>query len=266
MILIYILIFIFGTIIGSFLNVVILRYNTGESIIKDGSRCFICGNKLKWHELIPIFSFLAQKGKCRNCKSKISIQYPIVELLTGLIFLLTFLKFQNTDYWLLTTGYYFLIFKLFYYWIIASLLIVIAVYDLRHQIIPNLFVYSFNILAFLNLFGIWNLEFGIFKTWYFLAGIIFFSFFGLFWLISKGAWMGLGDAKLALGIGWLLGFSKGLLALMLAFWIGAAVGIFLLIFFKKSYNIKSKLAFGPFLVLGTLIAFLFGEAIISLII
>ncbi|MBU4477315.1 prepilin peptidase [Candidatus Parcubacteria bacterium] len=254
MILIYILIFIFGTIIGSFLNVVILRYNTGESIIKDGSRCFICGNKLKWHELIPIFSFLAQKGKCRNCKSKISIQYPVVEIITGLLFLATFLV---TRYSLLVTGYYFLIF---------SLLIIIAVYDFRHQIIPNLFVYSFNILAFLNLFGIWNLEFGIFKTWHFLAGIIFFSFFGLFWLISKGAWMGLGDAKLALGIGWLLGFSKGLPALMLAFWIGAAVGIFLLFFFKKSYNIKSKLAFGPFLALGTLIAFLFGEAIISLII
>jgi len=248
--------------VGSFLNVVILRYNTGESIVKDGSRCFICGNKLKWHELIPIFSFIAQKGKCRNCKSKISIQYPIVELLTGLIFLLIF----NFNFLILNQFSNFLIFKLFYYWIIASLLIVIAVYDFRHQIIPNFFVYSFNILAFLNLFGIWSLEFGIFKTWYFLAGIIFFSFFGLFWLISKGKWMGLGDAKLALGIGWLLGFSKGLPALMLAFWIGAAVGIFLLIFFKKSYNIKSKLAFGPFLALGTLIAFLFGEAIISLII
>lgn len=252
MILIYILIFIFGTIIGSFLNVVILRYNTGESIIKDGSRCFICGNKLKWHELIPIFSFLAQKGKCRNCKSKISIQYPIVELLTGLIFLATFLV---TRYSLLVTGYYFLIF---------SLLIIIAVYDFRHQIIPNAFVYSFIAFSF---FSPIVTRYTLHVTGYdYIAGFVFSAFFGLMWLISSGKWMGLGDAKLALGIGWLLGFSKGLPALMLAFWIGAAVGIFLLFFFKKSYNIKSKLAFGPFLALGTLIAFLFGEAIISLII
>jgi leader peptidase (prepilin peptidase)/N-methyltransferase len=260
-----IFVFILGAIIGSFLNVVILRHNTGESIIKGGSRCFICGNKLKWRELIPIFSFIAQKGKCRNCGSKISLQYPLVEFLTGLVFLLVFLKFYATFYFLLSTFYYFIIF---------SILIVIAVYDLRHQIIPNEFVYSFITLSFFSiffenwdLFRNFKLEIRNFDLWsQFLAGIIFFAFFGLMWLAPRGKWMGLGDAKLALGIGWLFGFSKGITALLLAFWIGAAVGIFLLIFFKKSYNIKSKLAFGPFLALGTLIAFLFGETIINLII
>ncbi len=243
--------FILGTIIGSFLNVVILRYNTGESVVQTGSRCFSCGKKLKWHELIPILSFIIQQGRCRNCKSKISIQYPIVEFLTGLIFLLTF---QITHYSLLITGYYFIIF---------SLLIVIAVYDVRHQIIPNGFVYAFDILAFLNLFQVSSFKFQVSS---FFAGIIFFSFFGLLWLLSKGTWMGFGDAKLALGIGWLMGSIKGILALILSFWTGAVVGIFLLFFLKDKYNIKSKIAFGPFLILGALIAFFFGNVIIKLII
>ncbi len=239
-------VFILGTIIGSFLNVVILRYNTRESVVKTGSRCFSCGKKLKWHELIPILSFIIQRGKCRNCKSKISIQYPIVEFLTGLIFLLVFLKFQNTDYWLLTTGYYFIIF---------SILIIIAVYDLRHQIIPNAFIYPFIILSF---FSSIIMRYGLRVTGYdYIAGLIFFCFFASLWLFSKGQWMGFGDAKLVLGIGWLLGISKGILALLVSFWLGAAVGILLLIFLKKRYNMKSRIAFGPFLVFGTVIAFFF---------
>ncbi|MBU2263542.1 prepilin peptidase, partial [Patescibacteria group bacterium] len=150
---VYVFVFILGTIVGSFLNVVILRYNTGQSVIKGGSKCFSCGKNLKWHELIPVVSFIIQKGRCRNCKSRISIQYPIVELLTGLIFLLTF---HVTGYSLLITNYYFIIF---------SLLIVIAVYDLRHQIIPNGFVYAFIILSLFaiflencNLEFVWNLD------------------------------------------------------------------------------------------------------------
>lgn len=241
-------IFILGTIIGSFLNVVILRYNTGESVVKTGSRCFSCGKKLKWHELIPILSFIIQRGRCRNCKSKISIQYPLVELLTGLIFVLIL----NSQFSILKTIYLFIVF---------SILLVIAVYDIRHQIIPNALVYSFNILAFLSLFQVSSFKFQVPS---FLAGIILFSFFGLLWLVSRGRWMGFGDAKLALGIGWLLGLVKGILALLLSFWLGAAVGIFLLFFLKDKYNIKSKIAFGPFLILGALLAFFFGNAIIKL--
>lgn len=257
--------FILGTIIGSFLNVVILRYNTGESVVKTGSRCFSCGKKLKWHELIPILSFIIQRGRCRNCKSKISIQYPIVETITGIIFILLFqLLFQQSqisnlktqNFWIFDFGFWALIF---------SLLIIIAIYDLRHQIIPNKFVYVFDILAFLTLFRNSDLEIRNLIDWNgFLAGAILFSFFALIWLISKGTWMGFGDAKLALGIGWLLGLIKGILALLLSFWLGAVVGIFLLFFLKDKYNIKSKIAFGPFLILGALLAFFFGNAIIKL--
>jgi prepilin signal peptidase PulO-like enzyme (type II secretory pathway) len=135
-------------------------------------------------------------------------------------------------------------------------LIIISVYDLHHQIIPNSFVYVFAILAFLSLFRNWKLEIRNFDTAGLLAGVIFFTFFGLLWWISKGKYMGFGDAKLALGIGWLLGLKQGIMALLFSFWIGAFVGILLVLFRKKKYNLKSALPFGPFLVLGALIAFL----------
>ena len=145
-----ILIFIFGAAIGSFLNVVILRLNTGKSIISGRSKCFSCAKKLRWYELLPIVSFVFLRGKCSACKTKISWQYPVVEILTGLIFLQIF-NFQPAS----PAGGFSIInyFNIVYFWIVFSLLIIIAVYDYRHQIIPNLFVWIFNGLAFLNL---WN--------------------------------------------------------------------------------------------------------------
>jgi leader peptidase (prepilin peptidase)/N-methyltransferase len=246
--LIYIFVFVLGTVIGSFLNVVILRYNTGFSIINGKSKCLTCGKELEWYELIPIASFIIQKGKCNKCGSKISWQYPLVEITTGFLFLLIIKTI--TGYGILAIGYYFVVF---------SLLIIITVYDMRHQIIPNPFVYFFDVLAFLSLFQI--LGYGIDFSG-FIAGLAFFAFFGSFWLFSKGKWMGLGDAKLALGIGWLLGLQKGILAMLFSFWIGTIVSIFLMFFYKNKINMKSKIAFGPFMALGILIAFLYGGDII----
>ena len=253
-----VVIFIFGAIVGSFLNVVILRYNTGQSLVKGGSRCFNCGHKLDWLELIPIFSFLFQAGRCRQCRSKISWQYPIVEILTGIIFVLVFSiqlsAFNNFSfYFLLSTVYYLVIF---------SLLIIIAVYDFRHQIIPDLFVYTFIILSFLSLFQVSNFKFQISS---FLAGVAFFVFFAAIWFLTKGKGMGFGDAKLALGLGWFLGLEKGIWALMISFWLGAGVGIFLVFLFKKRYNIKSKIAFGPFMILGLILSFFINNFLFNLI-
>ena len=242
---VYILIFIFGAVVGSFLNVVVLRLNTGESIIKSGSRCFSCGKKLRWFELIPALSFIIQRGRCRSCRSKISWQYPIVEMLTGLAFVLTYQHFGFN----LAFGFWILIF---------SLLIAISIYDFRHQIIPNQLVYPFIALSFFSpLFQVSGFRIQVSGL---LAGIILFSFFALLWLVSRGRWMGFGDAKLALGIGWLLGMHKGILALALSFWIGAIVSIYLMLFLGKSS--KSRIAFGPFLALATFISFLFGNYII----
>ena len=175
----YFAVFILGTVVGSFLNVVILRYNTGESILFPESRCFSCGKKLRWFELIPILSFLLQKGRCLRCKSKISRQYPITELLTGLTFFAIFWKFYPS------------IESVIFYWTVASFLIVISVYDFRHQIIPNGLVYF---LIFLSLFPIFFSAGGgnwsFFGNWKFeignsgllsrlLAGVVFGGFFGV---------------------------------------------------------------------------------------
>jgi len=251
---VYIFIFIFGTVIGSFLNVVLMRYGTGESVVFSGSRCFSCGKRLSWTELIPIFSFLIQKGRCRNCKSKISWQYPIVEIITGILFLLIF-NFQflifkqiNLSFFLSTS----------YFLTIASLLIVISVYDIRHQIIPNKLVYLFDFLSFSYWFLMDRSVAG------FLAGGFFFAFFFLLWFASRGRWMGLGDAKIALGCGWLLGLVKGVIGLLIAFWSGALIGIFLLLFLPKTFKLKSRIPFGPFLAWGAIIALLFGSNILQI--
>ncbi|MFA5291257.1 MAG: prepilin peptidase, partial [Candidatus Paceibacterota bacterium] len=129
--------FFFGLVIGSFLNVVILRYQTGRGL-SGRSGCFSCGKKLNWYELIPILSFFFQRGRCRGCQSKISWQYPIVELLTGLLFALI--------YWHLAGAWP----EVIFYCLIASLLIVITAYDLKHQIIPDQFVFAFILLSLLK--------------------------------------------------------------------------------------------------------------------
>ncbi|MDD5032749.1 MAG: prepilin peptidase [Candidatus Pacebacteria bacterium] len=245
-----IIVFIFGSVIGSFLNVLILRRGTGEGVFWGNSKCFSCGKKLKWKELFPIFSFLAQKGKCRGCKSKISWQYPILETITGLLFLLIFnFKFlifnQFSNFHLLGI--------VFFLWLIVSILIVIAVYDFLHFIIPNGYVWFFNALAFNYM-----IYFSSFSLYDFLldlsAGFLFGGFFAVLWFLSKGKWMGFGDAKLALGLGWFLGFEKVFFGFLFAFWVGSIIGL-LLISLKKGYGLKSKIPFGPFLVFGSLLAF-----------
>jgi len=261
--LLLVIFFVLGLIIGSFLNVVILRMNTAKSL-GGRSACMSCLNKLSWYELIPLFSFLGLRGRCRNCKTKISIQYPLVEFATGLIFASLFLKFQ--DIFFIST-FLFAITYIFYA-VLFSLLVVIATYDLRHKIIPDRLSLVFGVLAFIGLFffhataGQVNVNsFSIFY-WHiptifnFLSGIFIALPFALFWLISSGRWMGLGDAKLALGVGWLLGLAGALSGLVIAFWTGAIIGLFLIIL-KKGYGMKSEIPFAPYLVLGAFLAFIF---------
>lgn len=263
-ILILIFIFILGTIIGSFLNVVIYRLNSGRKIVNDSSMCMSCGHKLKWYELIPVVSYFIQGCKCRKCRSKISAQYPIVEILTGLIFVavsVKFLPFLMLSFWL-----YVLYVSL--YLILFSLLVVMFVYDLRHKIIPNKLVFPFIFLSFLamviNLMLFGNI-FSLVAILDILAGVIVALPFALIWLFSKGRLMGLGDAKLMMGIGWMLGISTGSFAIILAFWIGAVVGLILMVFAKRKIGFKTEVPFAPFLILGVFIAFLFGFDLSTLI-
>ncbi len=248
-----ILFFILGLIIGSFLNVVIFRFNSGRSF-KGRSGCMTCQNQLSWYELFPVLSFLFLGGRCKNCKAKISIQYPLVELASGLIFALLFLKFQDlffVDTFVFSISYA-------YYVTMFSILLVIAVYDLRHKIIPDMLSLIFAIITFVGLF-FFN-DYGLYPhiptVLEFLSGALLALPFAFIWLISRGAWMGLGDAKLAVGLGWLIGYSRILSGAVMAFWSGAIIGLVLIIFSKK-HGMKSEIPFAPFLVLGALIAFIF---------
>jgi len=180
----------------------------------------------------------------------------VIEIITGLLFLLIF-NLQPSIFNTVS------IVHLLYYWVIASLFIVIAVYDFNHKIIPNGFVYAFIILSFLHLFINVNSEVIYPSAMDFLAGPILAIPFVLVWFFSKGRWMGLGDGKLALGIGWMLGILKGISAMLIAFWVGAIIGITLLFLEHKTITMKSEIPLGPFLILGALIVFLFNIDIID---
>ena len=243
--------FILGAVIGSFLNVCALRYNTGMTF-GGRSFCFSCGKKLHWHELVPIFSYLFLRGKCSQCKSHISFQYPLVELITGIIFASLFITMQSLS---LTDPALFAI-DFIYEAVIFSILIVISIYDLRHKIIPDGLVYAF---ALISLF--YTLIFA-FSPWNLVAGGILFLPFYLIWLISKGTWIGLGDAKLALGMGWFLGLIDGLGALFVGVWVGAIICIALfalkpILHSKFRLTMSSEIPFAPFLIIGTVLIFFF---------
>lgn len=214
-----------------------------------------CMSKLTWYELIPVISFLGLMGRCKSCKAKISIQYPIVELLTGLIFSALFLKFQDIFFYGTPLVFSF---TYAYYAVAFSLLLVIAVYDIRHKIIPDMLAFVLGIISFFGLFFFNSSGFypHLPSLLGFSSGLLIALPFALFWLVSAGAWMGLGDAKLAISLGWLLGLSRALSGVVVGVWIGAVVGIALLIFSKK-HGMKSEIPFAPYLAIGALLAFLF---------
>jgi len=250
----YLLIFIFGLVVGSFLNSIIYRLQTGESFLFKRSFCPHCKHKLGWQDLIPIFSFLILRGKCRYCQKPISWQYPLVELTAAILFLSPIINGSPTS---IKLG------DLFFYWIFTSFLIIIFVYDLKYYIIPDKIIYPAITIALL-----YNILYSYFilHTSYFILNTIYAAFgsaafFLVVVLVSRGKWMGVGDIKLAFFIGLVLGWPNILVALFLAFFIGAIIGVGLIAGHKKS--LRSEVPFGPFLVVGTFIALFWGQNIIN---
>lgn len=267
--------FVFGAIIGSFLNVVLYRFNTGRGL-GGRSKCSACKRILTVRDLVPIFSWIFLKGKCRSCESKISVQYVMVEIFTAVLFLFVYLKNAAL---LESAPLVFTVITIISM-IMMCLLVLITVYDLKHKIIPNEFSYSFAAVTFLLIFLNFNektseIYFGIpmnFDGFIMLVSGILVAFpFYFLWLVSDGKWMGLGDGKLALGIGWLLGVKYGFSAIVFAFWIGAIISLIVMgsialmkyISLKTGkeirqlYSVKfeSEIPFAPFLILGLLIVF-----------
>jgi len=247
-----ILIFIFGLIVGSFLNCVIYRLEVDESPLSGSSYCPHCRHILRWYDLIPVLSFIFLRGQCRYCSEKISWQYPLVEITTGLLFILLLnYELRITNYELLNFE---VILNLLFSILITCFLIIIFVYDLKHYIIPDKVIYpaivvalSFNLLRS-DLLG---------RTDLLLSALGAAGFFLFIVLISQGKWMGIGDIKLAFLMGLILGFPNILIALFFAFFTGAIIGVGLILSKKKT--LKSEVPFAPFLIIGTFFALFWGQ-------
>ena len=254
------IIFIIGLFVGSFLNCIIYRLPYNESFLRGRSYCPKCKHKLAFYDLVPLFSFLILKGKCRYCKEKISIQYPLIELTTGIIFFSLF-KF----YFSFSNPYNFL--NLFFLSIFSCFLIIIFAYDSKHYIIPDKITYPAIVIAlFYNLFlDATSQNLKLVQLNNSVDGIIAAAISSLFllslFLFSRGRWLGLGDVKLVIFMGLFLGFPEILVALFLAYFIGAIIGVGLIILKKK--GLKSEIPFGPFLVTGTFLALFFGSNLVN---
>ncbi len=259
-----IFVFLFGVIIGSFLNCVIYRLEQEKSL-QGRSFCPNCKHTLSWMDLFPVFSWVFLAGKCRYCAKKISMQYPAVEIVTGLIFLAIY----NFKFEILNQFEILKFLNLAFLLYVASVLIIIFIYDLKHYIIPDkvlfpaifvtVFFRFFENLAISNWILNSNFKFQISN--YILAAIIASGFFLIIFLISRGKWMGFGDVKLAILMGLLLGLPNVLAALFIAFFLGAIIGVILMALQKK--GLKSEIPFGPFLIAGTFFAMLFGNQIVQ---
>ncbi len=257
--------FIFGVIIGSFLNVFIYRLHTGKSL-NGSSHCLSCNAKLKAYELIPLLSYLVLRGRCRSCGAIIPVRYFLVELLTGLLFV--------GVAWCLAD-----LFLIFLFWAVVAVLVVIAVYDLYHLIIPDKLVFALLVLAMGQQFYLLWLGLEI-STFFWNLGSAFFGalFLFLLWRISDGRWIGFGDVKLVFPLGIFVGQAWVFSLLVWSFWIGAVAGLALLglqslkkrgqprlRFLPTELTIKSAVPFAPFLILGFLTVFFFAIDVIKLV-
>lgn len=240
-ILVYPLVFLYGILIGSFLNVCIYRIPKHESIVTVPSHCMSCGYGLKWYDLVPVFSWLCLRGRCRKCKAPVSVQYPLIEAANGMLWLLIiFLRGLNVEGIL--------------YCLLASALLVLSIIDFRTYEIP------FGINVFIAVLGLVRL-FTDLKHWYlYVVGFFLVSGIFLFVLwVTKGKGIGGGDVKLMAAAGLLLGAPKIFLAML----IGCLLAVVVHPLRMKLSGEGHSLAFGPYLAAGILISALAGEPVIA---
>lgn len=242
--------FILGLAFGSFLNLLADRLPSGEDVFIKPSHCDFCKRKLRVLDLVPVFSFLFLKGRCRYCKHKLSIKYPIVELITGLGFVLIY-KYINF-FPLPSPTFISVLFLL----ILFSVLFVILLSDLWYFIIPDqmLILGVGTVLIFKLLFQRTDFISSL------LTGLTTLLFFYFLHIITRGKGMGFGDVKYAFLMGFLLGFPAIVVSLYIAFLTGAFIGLILIIVGKA--RLKTKIPFGPFLIVATIITFIWKEQLI----
>jgi len=257
--------FIFGAIVGSFLNVVIYRFHTGKSL-SGHSHCLSCQHRLAWYELLPLISYIMLRGKCRTCGSYIPVRYTLVELMTASSFLAIFLRGGEPVTMSLLA-------------ICVALLIIIFVYDIYHYVIPNDLVMGVSIVA-LSIYGVEHFaHFNMIEFGYsLLAALLAAGFFWFLWRVSSGRWIGFGDVKLALPLGFLAGINGVFSMVILSFWVGAAISIVIisvqqvlkrgqigLRFFSAPLKMKSEVPFAPFLIAGFILSYWCSVDVLELI-
>jgi len=257
--LIYSFIFVLGLIVGSFLNCVIYRLEEEKSFLKGRSFCPACKKELAWFDLIPVLSFIFLRGRCRYCKARISWQYPLVELANGVIFLSLYV-------WLLPLSGSSLInfFNLFYYWVVSAFLVVIFVYDLKHYVVPNITIYLAIIISLLwRLVGWLAFDPSAWLEFLKVIGIALVPaiLFLLIVLLSRGRWMGEGDISIVFLMGLILGWPGILVALAIAFYSGAIIGLGLMAIGRK--KLKSAVPFAPFLIAGIFLSLFWQSQLID---
>ena len=263
MILILLILFIIGLAVGSFLNVMIYRTTVGEGFVKGRSRCDHCHKEIQWFDNIPLFSFLILRGKCRHCKKPISVQHPVIELITGLLFIWWYLGGFFLFQIFQLQGFPFSIIQPLFWLMVGILLLIIFFTDLLYMIIPDYAVASLFGLALLYrvvlvVSGIMQVSDFVFS----LAGMVIAGvfFFGL-WYFTKGKGMGFGDVKFALPMALLVGWPVIFITIFLSFILGSIVAIIFLLTGKKT--MKQTVPFGPFLVLSTFITLVYGDRLLG---
>ncbi|HEY4506553.1 MAG TPA: prepilin peptidase [Candidatus Paceibacterota bacterium] len=243
-------IFIFGLVVGSFVNVIIFRVPKGRPFINGRSMCPKCGNKLAWFDMIPVLSFLFLRGQCRYCRKGISWTYPLVEIFSGLIFLIVCTS--------ITSNVFLQIFLIF----VVECALVLAAIDYKHLILPDsiiiFWVGGAAIMSayFFNKFDKWWL----FNKDHLWGTILLFCLMMAVWLLSKGKGLGFGDVKLAAATGFIFGFWDGLKILYLGIVFGAVWAIFLLI--SRRATLKTKLPLGFFVCLSVIFYLLGGDSLL----
>lgn len=240
-IIIYPLVFIYGIVVGSFLNVCIYRIPRKENIVTTPSHCMSCGYELKWYDLIPVVSWLCLRGKCRKCKAPVSVQYPLIELANGVLWLVTIHRSGLTTEGIL-------------YCLFVSALLVLSVIDFRTFEIP------FGINVFIALLGVVRLGTDSSQWFLYVIGFVLVSgIFGIVYLLTKGNGMGGGDIKLMAAAGLLLGGPKVFLAMLL----GCVFAVAIHPIRMKVKKEGNKLAFGPYLAAGLVLAAWFGNELVG---
>jgi leader peptidase (prepilin peptidase)/N-methyltransferase len=250
-------VFVFGAIIGSFVGALTWRWPEEKSIFDGRSICPHCKHQIRWYDNIPIFSYFILQGKCRDCKKKISKRYVSIEMLTAVSFVFFYQFFPQVSMnliWLNKLPY---LLGLSVFLSILSILIAVFIIDLEHQYIPDTLVFILSLLVFIVLMLSSNA--GLFL--YLTAGLGSAVFLLFIHLSTLGRGMGLGDVKLALAMGLVLGYPLAVVWMFSSFVLGSIIGIILIVL--KAAKFKQRIAFGPFLVLGFLLAILRGTDILE---